>query len=198
MPVAVPNARPKLSREELERLIEPFNVDRVKYPLLVVGIRGYYEKSLGDPTKNDRGIYDDAIFIIGPNVFLSFNANTDPSVFRAGEGTGANKGIATLKPGFYAVHQLDKHKGKYLALCQRVGTVTVLRDDKDGTPYEDTGNFGINIHKGDYNSTSSEGCQTIYPKQWEEFITTIQKVGKSLFGDNYSKRIYPYILLEQA
>jgi len=45
--------------------------------------------------------------------------------------------------------------------------VTVLRD---GDPnYPETGMFGINIHRGGASGTSSLGCQTIPPTQWEVF-----------------------------
>lgn len=181
--VDVPNSRPGMKREVLEELIKPFNIDREKYPLLVVGIRGYYLNSLGDEGKNDRGIYDDAIFLMTKNFFLSFNANTDPSVYR--------DGIATLKPGFWPVYRFDLHRGQYLALCQRAGEVTVYRDDEDN----ETGEFGINIHKGSYNSTSSLGCQTIYPDQWEDFIDTAVGLAEKIWGNTWKRHTVGYLLL---
>ena len=102
--------------------------------------------------------------------------------------------MATLKPGLWIVHKFDLHRGKYLALCQRLGEVTVVRD---GSPdYDDSGNFGINIHRGSYNSTSSEGCQTIHPTQWESFITLAQDQAKRHFGSRWNKVAIPYILIE--
>ena len=65
-----------------------------------------------------------------------------------------NKGTALLVPNQYkSVYRLDKHRGKYTALCQRNGKVEVYRDnDKDMIlDYDpntiDVGFFGINIHR---------------------------------------------------
>ena len=189
----VPKERPRLSSEVLRQRIAPFNIDRVRYPVVVVGIRGYYKNSMGAPGVNDRGIYDDAIFIESPHVMVAFNGNTDPSRFRKGSGTGSKKGMATLNPGAWFAHRFDKHNGDYLALCQRAGVVTVTRDGDP--PYEDTGKFGINIHRGGYNSTSSEGCQTVHPAQWDSFIATAQDQVRRYFPDTWRSQVVPYILL---
>lgn len=188
--------KPRLSTAELEKLLEPFAMDRTRHPLIVVGFRGYYRNTMGAPGVNDRGIYDDALFLYSPSVFAAFNGNTDPSAYRKGKGTGSGKGIATLKPGAWFVHKFDKHKGKYLALCQRLGPVTVIRDGDP--PYDDTGEFGINIHRGGYKTTSSEGCQTIHPDQWESFIALAVDQAKRYHGDKWNKAVIPYVLLENA
>lgn len=131
--------------------------------IVLLGIRGYYA-DLGAPG-NDRNIYDDAMFIVSPSVYAAFNANTDPSLFRPG--------IASLKAGVWLYkkgkHPLHPKPGKtnYDALRQ-AAPVTVIRDGGK----EETGLFGINIHRGGRNSTGSEGCQTIYPDQWDAFIET--------------------------
>lgn len=193
MPVAVPSAKPRLSSTALRTRVLAFGIDRQKHPLLIIGIRGYYLNTLGRPRKNDRNLYDDAIFVDTPHVTAAFNANTDPSFFRKGKGRGATRGMATLKPGLWMAHKFGLHKGKYLALVQRMGEVTVMRD---GTPdYADTGYFGINIHKGGLNSTNSEGCQTIHPTQWASFITLAKDQAKRLFADRWDKVIIPYVLL---
>lgn len=113
----------------------------------LLGVRGYYQDTMGAVGKNDRGIYDDAIFLVTPTGYAAFNANTDPSVTRTG--------VAVLKPGLWlykiGIHGLNKPKPKrYKALVQ-AAPVTVTRDGQG----DDTGWFGINIHRGSETTTSS-------------------------------------------
>lgn len=188
----IPTTKPKITQAEIAELLEEFKIDRKKYPLLIIGIRGYYKNTMGKPSENDRGIYDDAIIIDTPNASISYNGNVDPSGYRKGSGKGSGKGMATLKPGLYYAHKIGTHKG-YRALSQTMGEVTVIRDGDP--PYEDKGYFGINIHKGGINSTSSEGCQTIPPSQWDNFINTVESEAKRLYGDNWYKKEIPYLLI---
>jgi lysozyme len=137
--IIIPNSRPKISKQQLDKAISKYEIDRKKYPLLIIGIRGYYKNSMGEKGKNDRNIYDDAIIVDTPNGMFSFNGNTDPSKY--------DKGLDVLKEFFYPVYKFDTHNGsksQYPSICQRLGVVTVIRN---GTT-EHTGNFGINIHKG--------------------------------------------------
>jgi hypothetical protein len=191
----VPPARPRLGRNELHARLAPFAVDRDAHPLVVVGIRGYYRDTLGRPRVNDRGLYDDALFIDSPQVTAAFNGNTDPSTYRPGRGRGRQKGIASLQPGAWFVHRFALHRGKYLALCQRAGPVTVTRD---GDPaYEDTGLFGINIHRGSYRGTSSLGCQTVHPSQWDSFIALAVDQAKRHHGEAWREVVIPYVLMAE-
>ena len=110
------------------------------------------------------------------------------------------KGVAKLVPGQYrGVYSIDKHQGKYEALCQRNGTVTIFRDhNKDLTFDEvirDNGMFGINIHKAGQNSTWvenwSEGCQVFKRvKDFDEFMK-ICKIAEKIHGNKFS-----YTLIE--
>src|SRR5690242_10819143 len=157
MPRIVPPSKPRMSYAEVAAKVDALGLDREAYPFFIVGIRGYYRDSMGAPGANDRGIYDDAIFLVSPFAFSTFNANTDPSATR--------QGVARLQPGVWIVYRFDKHRPAhgtpYEAICQRGGDVEVVRD---GSPDRlDRGRFGINIHRGGYARTSSLGCQTIYP-----------------------------------
>lgn len=176
----VPKSKPQLSRAEVETIIKDHKINE---KVVLVGIRGYYKRTMGNPLTNDRGIYDDAIFVFAPTFFATYNANTDPSIFR--------KGIATLKEG---VHYYKKGKHKILSplgyAALRPATpdesLPVTRDGQTGT----FKGIAINIHKGGYNTTSSEGCQTIYPNQWKSFQTSVYEL-----MDRYNQKTIPYILI---
>ena len=103
--IGKPGARPRLSLAEVMTRVAPLGLT-ARDKLFVVGIRGYYLDTQGKPGVNDRGIYDDAIFIVAPGIdFRAFNGNTDPSRTRLGTGTGAAKGMACLKPGLWRAHR---------------------------------------------------------------------------------------------
>lgn len=186
MPITPPN-KPQRPREWAERLLR---LNKVTEPLALLGCRGYYRDTMGAPGANDRGIYDDAIFVISPNVYASFNANTDPSVSRPNIAMLLN-GVWRYKKG---KHKINSPSG-YMALVQ-AAPVTVLRDDNEDPglePQVDTGWFGINIHRGSVNSTSSLGCQTVYPSQWEGFRELVYGEMKRL-----NRSTIPYCLIDQV
>jgi len=163
----IPRNRPRIERKTTEQLLR---LRKVSDPVCLVGIRGYYRDSMGAVGKQDRGIYDDALILVSPNVHAAFNANVDPGAY--GKNPKIGKGYASLKPGVYR-YKLGKHglrRGNpYRALVQG-DPVTVSRDGGE----DETGYFGINIHKGSNRSVSSEGCQTIPPAQWPAFITMVE------------------------
>ena len=70
--------RPQLNEAEIRKIVEANNVPQDKFPVCVVAVRGYYLDSMGSKGRNDRGIFDDAIFIVTPNNIFRFEANTDP------------------------------------------------------------------------------------------------------------------------
>jgi lysozyme len=131
----------------------------------VLGVRGYYRDSMGKPGVNDRSIYDDAIFVVGPETFVSFRANVDPSRFK--------KGVASLIPGWYPYrpgnHGISRPGGGYPAFrpATRGESLPVTRDGEPGRSKRD--GIAINIHRGEYRFTSSDGCQTLYPACWDAF-----------------------------
>lgn len=180
MSAIIPQSRPQWRRE---RVIQCLTEHGSTGDVALLGVRGYYRDTMGVKGKNDFGLYDDAIFLVGKSFFSSFNANTDPG--RDGVNPKIGKPYAVLKPGNWK-YRLGMHKSSYMALVQ-ADEVTVLR----GETKEETGWFGINIHKGSLNSTSSEGCQTIYPLQWPAFIAAVQAEMKQ----SGAKTIH-YVLME--
>jgi hypothetical protein len=198
MSAIVPEQKPRLSTAELQELVASVGCDPLQHPLLVVGVRGYYTERLGKPGVNDRNFYDDAIFVHTSSVTAAYNANTDPSRYKKGYGTSEKtKGMASLKAGLWPAYRFGEHgKTKYFALCQTGGEVTVVRDGDP--PYEDTGYFGINIHRGGYNTTSSLGCQTIHPTQWDSFIALVKDQAQRLHGANWRGAAVTYVLVERG
>jgi len=123
---------------------------------------------------------------------------TDPGAYWL-ENPSRVSGTAILVPGQYrGAYRLDKHQGRYEALCQREGKVKVFRDsnkdkilDMDPDTVEE-GFFGINIHRASSRRESPEvekwsaGCQVIAdPSDYAELIllahTQIDKRGFKTF-----------------
>lgn len=154
--------RPKQSREEVGKLVEELDV-----PVALLGVRGYY-KAQGKTPDNEINIYDDGMFVWSRNGYSSFNANTDPSI--------ARPRVATLMPGIWqyrlGIHNLSKPKNRQYPALVQAAPVTVTRQGAG----QDTGWFGINIHRGGRNTTSSLGCVTITPEsgQWDQFYATVK------------------------
>lgn len=178
----LPPSRPQQAKSKTQALLTKARVDDA---VALVGIRGYYRDSMGEVGKNDRGIYDDAMFLVSPNAYATFNANTDPSIRRAG--------IAVLKPGVHRYrkgkHGLSKPGGGYPALrpANPDESLPVTRDGQG-----DSMGIAINLHKGGYNTTSSEGCQTIYPSQWPAFVSLVYSE-----MDRAGQKTIPYLLVEE-
>ena len=185
----LPKDRPTLLPSIIEIKVEKELGEEALEEVVLIGIRGYRINSMGKPRRNDRAIYDDALWVYSPHCCVAFAANTDPSSFRKGTGTGSKKGMAVLNAGKWK-YQSGMHRGKYRAFRQ-AAEVTVTRD---GSPkYEDTGWFGINIHKGGWQTTSSAGCQTLPPDQWTPFRALLEFELK-----NNKQNIFTYLLLDQT
>lgn len=164
----IPKSKPRAPRHTvIEHALRSWHAcQQAPLPdLFVLAVRGYYRDSMGKPGTNDRGIYDDAMFIVAPETFASFRANTDPSAFR--------RGIATLIPGWYPYrpgnHGISRPGGGYPAFrpSTKNEALPVKRDGEPGRSSRD--GIAINLHKGGYNTTSSEGCQTVHPAEWSAF-----------------------------
>jgi hypothetical protein len=174
----VPSSRPMQPRAKTAEMLLEAGINE---PVAILGVRGYYRDTMGVPGANDRGIYDDALFVFSSSCHVAFNANTDPSIHQPG--------IASLIPGAWkymlGTHGLSKPpRARYRALVQ-AAPVTVLRDGGR----QETGWFGINIHRGGLRTTSSLGCQTIHPDQWPAFITLVEDQ-----LERFNQKTIPYLL----
>lgn len=179
------------TREQIESAVKSkgyawFNDDKNKnYDVNIVGVRNMLT---GDKVTN---VFDDYITISfkenGIWKFYCWNATTDPGKKGVMEFHN-KKGVARLVPGQYRrTWQVDKHQGKYDALCQRLNNVNVWRDSDRDLIFEnmliDTGMFGINIHKAGQDSTWvenwSEGC-TVFKrvKDFDVFMSICKKAVK--------------------
>jgi lysozyme len=179
----LPSRKPQAALSYFKDIVDQHKDRLEDCPVVLVGVRGYYLDTMGKKGKNDRGIYDDAIAVLNLNngTFATFNANTDPSIWKPK--------VASLKCGVWwykkGLHGLST-SSPYPALRQ-LRPVTVHRDGRA----DETGMFWINIHCGGVNTTSSLGCQTIPPKQWDSF--------KALVYDQMARenqKEIPYILVE--
>ena len=196
------------TREQIEKAVKSkkyvwFSDDKNKtYDVNIVGVR------LNTPSVADKvtNVFDDCLTIsykdeTGAWQFYCWNATTDPGKKGVMEFHN-NRGVARLVPGQYrSVWSIDLHQGKYSALFQRNGNVTVYRDaNRDLTFQEtvtDTGMFGINIHKAGRDSTWvenwSEGCQVFKRvMDFDVFMQICRKASK-IHGNKFS-----YTLLEST
>jgi hypothetical protein len=163
------------------------------YDVNIVGIRN---SSKGNKVTN---VFDDCLTISykqnGEWKSHCWAATTEPGKKGMQKGK-ARGGVAILVPGQYrGVYAISKHQGKYDAVCQRLGNVTVWRDpNKDlifDTTKTDTGMFGINIHKAGVDSTWvenwSEGCQVFKRvKDFNEFMSICKAARKSGWDNKFT------------
>lgn len=152
--------------------------------------------------------FDDVIHVVftddtGQWKILSFAATTDPGAYWLKKLMNP-KGTAILKPGQYRnSHRIGLHRGKYEALVQQ-NPVTVWRDvnrdnrldHTNGT--EETGLFGINIHRAhpagvtvDVNDHSA-GCQVLASIADFNQLMALARKHRSLYGNNFT-----YTLLDK-
>jgi len=196
------------TREQIEKAVKTkgytwFNDDSNKtYDVNIVGVRNNHP-SIADKVTN---LFDDWLTISfkdesGKWQFFCWNATTDPGKKGVMEFHN-KKGVARLVPNQYrGVWKIDKHQGKYDALCQRLGPVTVWRDSNKDLIFEervtDTGIFGINIHKAGQDSqwveNWSEGCSVFKRvKDFDVFMSICKKAAK-IHGNKFT-----YTLLEST
>lgn len=194
-----------MTTEQLRKTVEDkghvwfYDKSKKGYDVNIIGIRNL---STGKKVTN---VFDDELHLVyndeqGNTQHHSFAITTDPG--KKGVQQFSNKkGVFRLKPGQYrSTYAIDKHQGKYEALCQRLKPVTGWRDNNRDLTYDehtlDTGMFGINIHKAGTDSTWvenwSEGCQVFKRvKDFDQFMAVIKKAAK-IWGNKFT-----YTLIEK-
>lgn len=196
------------NREQIEKAVKAKgykwfdDASNKGFDVNIVGVRN----NTPSVAKKVTNVFDDFLTISfkdekGNWQFYCWNATTDPGKKGVEKFTN-KKGVARLVPNQYrGVWMVDKHQGKYDALCQRLGNVTVFRDANKNMTYDenvtDTGMFGINIHKAGQDSTWiddwSHGCQVFKRvKDFDVFMKICKKAAK-IHGNKFS-----YTLLEST
>jgi hypothetical protein len=141
---------------------------------------------------NEKNKFDDYIYVITGPMMNVYTCTTNPGTHWL-KNLMNPKGTAVLKPGQYVDSwKLGMHQGKYQALVQ-AKPVTVYRDNNkndiaEEAKTEDTGMFGINIHRANPSAISSfidkwsAGCQVLNdPEHFEALLGTSKASGKKFF-----------------
>lgn len=191
--------------------MEKLKRGEIKTILGAMKSKGYiiYEKPfelniIGRRTDNTRpNSFDDYIYIIYRNADDNWEgykakATTDAGTFWL-QNPMQSKGTALLKAGQYVdTYKLDRHNGRYFALTQRLKPVVVIRDYNRNNVLdfnngkEESGMFGINIHRADSSGTTttvdkySAGCQVFAnADDFNKFMEMAYKQ-KDLYGNEFT------------
>lgn len=188
-------------KKELEKLkYAVFTNDTKDFNLNIIGVR----------SKNQRvNKFDDWLCVFW--YYQSrlnqrwYQITTDPGISGMKQPLNS-KGVAILAEGQYRrVYQIDKHQGKYNALCQRGGIVKVYRDNDKNNELNldpisiEEGWFGINIHRAKDEAFTtningwSHGCQVFAnDDDFEEFMLLCNKAA-DIWGNSFT-----YTLLSEV
>ncbi len=192
----------------IDNIVKAYNLNNYSYDMTrpfylnIFGIRGYWKYW----NNNEFDRFNDTIGIM----FVDDNKNQNCILFRATTDPGQyyldnpvnNEGTAQLKTGNYKnCYKIDLHNGKYEALCQRLGKVTVNRlkkETKNNDTFisvkEETGMFSINIHKGadEVNNVynASAGCQVYYDREDFDIFMTFCKKHRELYGNIFTYTLF--------
>lgn len=189
----------KLKKSEIRILIRTLKskgyivYDR-PYELNIVGRRS-------DITKPNS--FDDWIYIFYQNNYGDWEGWKAKATTDAGTYWLLNpmqsKGTALLKAGQYVdTYKIDRHNGRYFAVTQRLKPVVVIRDYNRNNVLdfnngkEESGMFGINIHRADSKGTTktidkySAGCQVFEnADDFNQFMEMANKQ-KDLYGNKFT------------
>lgn len=188
-------------KRALNRKGYAFLDDGKKYHLNIVGVR--------NPSAAINS-FDDKLILSyrdesGVMQAIEYPITTDPGEYYTRTKLLNKAGAAILVPGQYKdTYKIDKHRGKYDALCQRGGKVKVWRDgnmdeklNRSGKIYE--GWYGINIHRAGQSGTTakvgkySAGCQVFANAGNFSTFMNLANKSRDIRGNTFT-----YTLLEEA
>lgn len=166
--------------------------------LTLIGIRA---------TDTDTDTFNDLLCVLhedaaGKMQMQTYPITTDPGRRYLKQPINVD-GCAILKPGHYPkCWQIGAHQGKYIALVQR-GPMTVYRDrNKDAhldREREQTGYFGINLHRAGANMLTlrtdkvSAGCQVFANSVDFDAVMALVHQSAAKYGNGFS-----YTLLDEV
>ncbi|NKJ92817.1 glycoside hydrolase family protein [Rhizobium leguminosarum bv. viciae] len=188
LPISRPKQPPEMTRKAFAKFFDLVPADGRANAVAILAVRGYYLNSMGKEAANDRGVYDDAMFVIEPDDVYSFNGNTDPGKFGRGIAKLKSHQAVRYRPG---LHGFSRKDGPYPAFRQD-SDCTVTRDETGDVTDDASHRFWINLHRGGVTTTSSLGCQTVPPNQWNEFKTLVDKLLKK-----HGQQTFYYLLIDQ-
>jgi len=181
-----------------------YQINDKPYQLNIVGVRA----DSNVPNKFDDKMY---VFWNSENGWQGkyFTVTTDPGTYWLNNPM-QKEGTAILKQGQYInSHKIGLHQGKYKALTQQK-PVTVIRDyDRNAlldfnNGKEDTGLFGINIHRANATGTTknidkySAGCQVF--ENADDFAKFLELAEKhnTMYGNNFTYTLVDERALNRA
>ena len=170
-----------------------YKINDRPFELNIVGVRA-------DNVVPNR--FDDTIYVffrnnIGKWILYPFSATTDPGTYWLQHPMNQD-GTAIMKEGQYVdAYQIGLHRNQYLALVQRK-PVTVYRDyDRNAVldfmnGEEQTGFFGINIHRASVSGTTkfidkfSAGCQVMADANDFKTFMQLCEQHRNLYGNQFT------------
>jgi len=206
----LPAARPRATRWQVHAAASHAWRDMLEISgplpeMFVAGVPAYYRDSMGRAGANDRSIYDDAFFVFGPGgTFVPFNGNTDPSIYRDKVATLVCPQLIWYRPGIHALGKKSQH-----AAFRQDSPVIVRRDDHvqpkgtldpdwgislGGGLWTDAGfpeRFWTNNHRGGHDRTSSLGCLTVPPSQWDAYHAIVLREMNEAQVDRFPMILFP-------
>jgi hypothetical protein len=174
-----------------------------KPKVIGLAVRGYRQRTIGNPERNDVGEVDDLLYWQSPEGMDMTNANTDPS--KLGWNHGVGKPYGMLQPGIWDFYA-GSHRGRRPAFRQADNAEVALKYGirnqgkflvermwgwNDPRNYMEWGHQQVNIHPMSISSTSSWLCLTIPVDHSDRWIGGAQRVMKI-----HKQPVFSVVLIE--